>query len=127
MLRPAALVVHRGRNAQPAQRAAGNFTMPPGSKGMVTPPGHWSSCRCQSSAKALLGKYDPCRTSQALQKIAISSARYCTGVLARYARSICNSFSVRFWAAKSLAMASVTLASGTLAGDTGGWPWGWSL
>ena len=56
---PAGLVVQRSRNAQPAQVDAGNSTVPPGSKGMTTPPGHCSSRRSQSKWKALLGKYGP--------------------------------------------------------------------
>ena len=101
-----------------AHVAAGNLTTPPSVKGMVSPPGHRSSERSQSNWNALLGKYGPCRTGQALQKMVNVSLRCCTNLLAREARSICNSRSVHCCAAKSASIASVTLASGALAGVT---------
>ena len=44
-----ALVEQRSRNAHWAQVAAGNLTTPPGSKGIVSPPGQRNVCRSQSS------------------------------------------------------------------------------
>jgi len=48
------LVVQRSRNAPLAHVAAGNFTTALGVKGRLSPPGHRSSWRSQSSWKALL-------------------------------------------------------------------------
>ena len=59
------------------------FHHPSSSKGMSSPPRHRSSCRCQSSWNALLGKYGPWRTGQALQKMVKFSTRSWTSVLAR--------------------------------------------
>src|SRR4029453_12542981 len=116
MLRPDVLVGQRDRNAQCAQVAAGNLTTPPGSKGIVSAPGQRRSYRSQSRWKALLGKYGPGRTGHAFQKMARAAVRCWTSVLATYARSMCNACRVLFCAARSIAIASVTLALGTLAG-----------
>src|SRR4029453_8981391 len=78
ILRPEALEGQGSRNAQLAHVAAGNLTTSPGVKGMIAPPGHRSSWRSQSSWKALLGKYGPCRTGHALQKMVNVSLRCCT-------------------------------------------------
>jgi hypothetical protein len=102
----------------PAHVAAGNFTLPPGSKGLVTPPGHCRSWRSHSHWNALWGKYGPWCTGQALQKMVKVSGRCCTHGLATAARSMCQSRRVQCCAARSVSIASVTLASGALAGVT---------
>ena len=87
-------------------------------QGTVSPPGHRSAWRSPSNWNALFGTYGPCRTGQAWQKIVNVSLRCGTNGLAREARSLCHARSVHCCAATSAAIASVTLASGALAGVT---------
>ncbi len=74
-LRPRGLVGQRACKGQAVHVAAGKWTVPPGINGSSTWAGQRSVWRVQSSVKAVVGKWEPLWTGQAVHYTAHASGR----------------------------------------------------